>query len=180
MADLSTPPRRFVTGHSSEGSATIIYEGTVKETFVGREGADDTAKFSNLWQAKQPSDNAPQTEDASLVPVEICREDGSVCRAVDMPPHHSSQMHRTVSLDYGVVVAGELELELENLDGKNEFRKLKIGDVVVQRGTNHAWHNRGDSWGRMVYVLIGADKVNLNGKTLEPIMHNIKDGKLGE
>ena len=180
MADLSTPPRRFVTGHSSGGSATIIYEGTVKETFVGREGADDTAKFSNLWQAKQPSDNAPQTEDASLVPVEICREDGSVCRAVDMPPHHSSQMHRTVSLDYGVVVAGDLELELENLDGKNEFRKLKIGDVVVQRGTNHAWHNRGDSWGRMVYVLIGADKVNLSGKTLEPIMHNIKDGKLGE
>jgi quercetin dioxygenase-like cupin family protein len=180
MADLSTPPRRFVTGHSSDGSATIIYEGTVKETFVGREGADDTAKFSNLWQAKQPSDNAPQTEDASLVPVEICREDGSVCRAVDMPPHHSSQMHRTVSLDYGVVVAGELELELEHLDGKNEFRKLKIGDVVVQRGTNHAWHNRGDSWGRMVYVLIGADQVNLNGKTLEPIMHNIKDGKLGD
>jgi len=180
MADLSTPPRRIVTGHTLDGSATVIYEGSVQQTYIGREGADDVAKFSNLWQAKQPSDNAPQTEDPSLIPVEISRDDGSVCRVVDMPPHHSSQMHRTVSLDYGIVIAGDLELELEHVDGKNEFRKLKIGDVVVQRGTNHAWHNRGDTWGRMIYVLLGAEKVNLNGKLLEPVMHNIRDGKLGE
>ena len=89
-------------------------------------------------------------------------------------------MHRTVSLDYGVVVAGDSELELEHLDGKNEFRRLKIGDVVVQRGTTHAGHNRGDTSSRMVYILIGADKVNLKGKLLELIMHNIKDGRLGE
>src|ERR1700721_1653754 len=102
MADMSQAPRRFVTGHNPSGSGTILFEGSVKQTVVSGEASeDDYAKFPVLWQEKQPSDNATPTEDASLIPVDISRDDGSVCRVVDMPPHHSSPMHRTVSLDYG-------------------------------------------------------------------------------
>jgi quercetin dioxygenase-like cupin family protein len=182
MADITQPPRRFVTGHTSSGSATILYENTVPQTVVGGDKQDaPSAKFSVLWQAKQPNDNTSPCADASLIPVSIARGDGSVCRVVDFAPHHSSQMHRTISLDYGIVVAGDgMEMELENVDGgPNLIRKLKVGDVVVQRGTNHAWHNRGDTWGRMVYVLLAAEKIQLNGKVIEPVSHDIKDGRLG-
>jgi quercetin dioxygenase-like cupin family protein len=180
MADLSVPPRRIITGHLPNGSATVIYEGNGKVTQITSPGEPESAKFSVLWQEKQPTDNVSPVEDLAEADVSIARGDGSVCRVVDMPPHHSSQMHRTVSLDYGIVMAGDLELELETIDGPNEIRKLKVGDVVVQRGTNHAWHNRGDTWGRMVYVLLGAEKITLNGKSIEPVAHNISGGKLSD
>ena|SRR5579859_589665 len=184
MADISQPPRRFVTGHTPTGSATILYEGTVHQTKVKSFGFEgDEVVFSNLWQETQPSDNSSPIEDAALIPVALARSDGaSVCRVVDMPPHHVSPMHRTVSLDYGIVVAGDrMELELENVDGgPNTLRKLKVGDVVVQRGTSHAWHNRGETWGRMVFVLLTAEKVKINGRELESVQADIKDGQLAD
>ena len=60
-------------------------------------------------------------------------------------------MHRTRSIDYAIVLQGKVILELE--DG--EHRELADGDVVVQRGTNHAWKNETDSWTRMYFVMIG-------------------------
>ncbi|PWY90703.1 hypothetical protein BO70DRAFT_367957 [Aspergillus heteromorphus CBS 117.55] len=64
-------------------------------------------------------------------------------------------MHRTLSLDYGVVIEGEVELLLDS----GERRRLGRGDVVVQRGTMHAWRNgegEGHGWARMLYVLLPA------------------------
>ncbi|MDR3101189.1 MAG: cupin domain-containing protein [Paraburkholderia sp.] len=61
-------------------------------------------------------------------------------------------MHRTISVDYDIIVSGELWLELD--DG--EIRHLKAGDIVVQNGTRHAWRNRGTAPAVMVAVLIGA------------------------
>lgn len=56
---------------------------------------------------------------------------GTLCRIVEFPPHSSSPMHRTVSLDYGIVVLGNITLELD--DGQE--RELVPGDICVQRGT---------------------------------------------
>jgi len=58
-------------------------------------------------------------------------------------------MHRTETIDYGIVLSGEVYLVVE--DGET---LLRPGDVVVQRGTNHAWHNRSDQPSRMAFVLI--------------------------
>ncbi|CAK96587.1 uncharacterized protein An07g01420 [Aspergillus niger] len=73
-------------------------------------------------------------------------------------------MHRTVSVDYGVVLEGEVELVLDS----GETRLLKRGDVAVQRGTNHAWRNvtpdgeGGEGmWARMLYVLMPAKGLEL-------------------
>ncbi|CAB3799546.1 hypothetical protein LMG28614_04990 [Paraburkholderia ultramafica] len=63
-----------------------------------------------------------------------------------------SGMHRTTTVDYDIIVSGELWLELD--DG--EIRHLKAGDIVVQNGTRHAWRNRGTVPAVMVAVLIGA------------------------
>lgn len=72
-------------------------------------------------------------------------------------------MHRTASCDYDVLVSGELEIELEG-GGR---RKLKQGDVVVQRGTNHAWHNTTDKPAYLFAVLISAELPLVNGKPME-------------
>lgn len=88
---------------------------------------------------------------------------GTVLRFVDMEPGVLSPMHRTVSLDYGVVIEGEVELVLDS----GETRVLKRGDVAIQRGTMHAWRNLSQtSWARMMYVLQESKPVEVAGETL--------------
>lgn len=89
---------------------------------------------------------------------------GTVCRIVDMRPGATSPMHRTVSLDYGVVLEGEVVLVLDS----GEEKLLLRGDVAVQRGTNHAWKNNSSTaWARMLYVLHEADPISIDGKELD-------------
>ena len=72
-------------------------------------------------------------------------------------------MHRTVSLDYGIVVYGSVELILDS----GETRLMKPGDVSIQRGTNHAWRNTSETeWARMMYVLQPSLPIEINGKPL--------------
>jgi quercetin dioxygenase-like cupin family protein len=88
---------------------------------------------------------------------------GTVLRFVDMEPGATSPMHRTVSLDYGVVLEGEIELVLDS----GETRKMQRGDVAVQRGTMHAWRNLSETkWGRMMYVLQESKPVEVDGEVL--------------
>jgi hypothetical protein len=65
-----------------------------------------------------------------------------------------SGMHTTSTVDYDVIVSGELWLELD--DG--EIRHLRAGDIVIQNGTRHAWRNRSDSAAVMLAVLVGAER----------------------
>lgn len=84
-------------------------------------------------------------------------------RLVDMPPGATSPMHRTVSLDYGVVMEGSVELILD--DGVS--RVMERGDISVQRGTIHAWRNMSKtSWARMLYILQESKPIHLEGKQL--------------
>jgi len=88
---------------------------------------------------------------------------GSVLRIVDSPPGALSPMHRTVSLDYGIVLEGEIELILDS----GEVRTMKRGDVAIQRGTMHAWRNTSSTeWGRMLYVLQESKPLSVAGKEL--------------
>lgn len=80
-----------------------------------------------------------------------------------MGPGVISPMHRTVSLDYGIVLIGEVELVLDS----GETRVMKVGDVCVQRGTNHAWRNTSQTeWARMMYVLQPSLPIEIEGKRL--------------
>ncbi|KAI5362806.1 Putative rmlC-like cupin domain superfamily, rmlC-like jelly roll protein [Septoria linicola] len=89
---------------------------------------------------------------------------GTVLRYVDISPGNTSPMHRTVSLDCGVVLEGQVEAVLDS----GEVRLLNRGDIVVQRATQHAWKNASQTeWARMLYVLQEAKPVELkNGKVL--------------
>ncbi|KAI5457055.1 hypothetical protein BGZ63DRAFT_408516 [Mariannaea sp. PMI_226] len=89
---------------------------------------------------------------------------GTVLRYVDIPPQDKSTMHRTVSLDYGILIEGELECLLDS----GESRILRPGDVVVQRGTMHQWINHSDTtWARIAFILIHATPLEFNGKQLD-------------
>jgi quercetin dioxygenase-like cupin family protein len=93
----------------------------------------------------------------------VMMPNGTVCRIVDMMPGATSPMHRTVSIDYGVVLEGEVELVLDS----GEVKLMRRGDVAVQRGTMHAWRNASSTaWARMLYVLQEAEALTVNGQVL--------------
>ena len=89
-----------------------------------------------------------------------------------MPPAALSPMHRTVSLDYGIVLEGEVYLELDS----GEKRLMRRGDISIQRGTNHAWRNLSSTeWARMLYVLQESEPIEIEGKKLGEDYGNMKE-----
>lgn len=71
-------------------------------------------------------------------------------------------MHRTQTLDYGIVIFGEIELELDS----GEKRTLRSGDTCIQRGTNHLWRNTTDKWVRIAFILLHSKPIVIDGKQL--------------
>ncbi|KAF1984850.1 hypothetical protein K402DRAFT_119761 [Aulographum hederae CBS 113979] len=111
-------------------------------------------------------------------PPSLTIPNGSVLRYVDMPPHSLSPMHRTVSLDYGIVLEGEVELVLDS----GETRVMRKGDLAVQRATMHAWRNSGEGWVRMVFVLLALQQEEGMGREedlggMEGVPGSRADGK---
>lgn len=86
---------------------------------------------------------------------------GTVCRMVDFAPAYVCMMHRTQSLDFGIVVEGEVDLVLD--DGS--ATRMGRGDIAVQRATMHSWRNPSETdWARMVFVLQDTKPVIVNGE----------------
>ncbi|MGH8230644.1 MAG: cupin domain-containing protein [Steroidobacteraceae bacterium] len=153
--------RRVVTGHDAAGRAVL----TSDQTLTAQPVAHGGAWFNKLWATNAwPADNADETDGARR-DTGLSADNGSVLRIVDMAPGHRSPMHRTQSLDYGIVLSGEVDLEL---DGGLSTR-LNAGDVVIQRGTIHAWINRGSQPARVAFVLLGAAALSVAGRQLRPV-----------
>ncbi|KAI4594350.1 hypothetical protein KJ359_008374 [Pestalotiopsis sp. 9143b] len=131
-------PLRFITDYNSEGksvfSAVLDSEMTPMDVFnVTLHDA-----FVSTTSPAQMNGGTDLEAMQSLPPATgIGRDDATVVRLVDFPPGQTTFLHRTVTIDYGVHIAGDLELVLDS----GETRRLMPGDVVVQRGTNHAWRN---------------------------------------
>ena len=89
-------------------------------------------------------------------------ENGTVFRILHFLPGVQQRVHRTDSIDYLIVMSGEIDMELE----KGEEVHLKTGDVMVQRGTVHNWINRGTVPCVIAFVLIDARAVEHGGKPL--------------
>ncbi|KAL8922379.1 MAG: hypothetical protein Q9208_005232 [Pyrenodesmia sp. 3 TL-2023] len=117
---------------------------------------------------KDNDDIAKHEEVIASGDLRLVNPNGSVCRIVDFGPstseaHSQPLMHRTESLDYGIVIQGEIECLLDS----GEKRVMRPGDVAVQRGTMHAWRNTSSTeWARMVFVLMSCGKVKVGDKEL--------------
>lgn len=93
----------------------------------------------------------------------LVNSNGTVCRVVDFAPGYECIMHRTQSLDYGIILEGTVEMVLDS----GEKKLMQRGDVAVQRATMHAWKNTSETeWARMIFVLQDCQKLEIGGKTL--------------
>ncbi len=106
----------------------------------------------------------------------LVNPNGTVARIVDFGPGTKELMHRTKSLDYGIVLEGEIEMVLD----EGCTRRMGRGDVAVQRGTNHGWRNvSGEVWARMFFVLQDSETVEVGGKELGVHLSNAGDDAEG-
>ncbi len=168
---MAITTRRVVTGHDVDGKAIVIMDGPPPRPT----GTKSTVQQAVFWvndatPASNRGDADAAERDIGIPPP----EGGAIFRVVVFPPrgaasesetgHLSSSgatvpegarhpgMHRTNSVDYAVVIDGEIDMLLD----ESEVH-VKAGDVVVQRGTNHAWANRGDKPCSIAFVLIDAE-----------------------
>ena len=149
--------RRVVTGHDASGRSVVLSDAPV----VGHDAMPGST-FVWVWRTTTtPADN-DDPADRAASPPDLTQPDGSVLLLVDIAPGARSPLHRTRSLDYAFVLAGPVDLELD--DGSTT--RLETGAVVVQRGTMHAWVNPGPHTARMAYVLLDATEPTANGEKL--------------
>lgn len=154
--------RRVVTGHNASGRAVIASDARFDPVDV----ASGDAAMCLLWTAPDlPVDNNDPADGRARDAGTTLRG-GSVIRTTDMYPGEASPFHRTSSLDYGIVISGQVELELD--DGVTTL--LGPGDVVVQRGTVHLWRNPSmTETCRIVFILTEACPVEIGGVALRDI-----------
>lgn len=156
------PVQRVVTGHDAAGRAVIRSEDWAPTQPI----PSGDAAFLLLWTtARVPVDNNDETDGRERA-AGLTLHGGSVVRVVDMLPGCQSPMHRSNSIDYGIVVSNEVELELDS----GQTRTVKAGGVIVQRGTSHLWRNRTNKPTRIVFVLIEAAPYQHQGQPLPELM----------
>lgn len=160
---MLTPIRRVVTGHTKEGTAIFASDESF-ETVVIPTG---DAAMATIWTtATVPADCNDETDGRNR-DAGTTLKGGSVIRVVDMLPNASSPMHRTNSIDYGIVMSGQIELELDN----QVYKTVEAGGIIVQRGTIHKWRNPSSTEiCRIVFVLTEAKPYLVNGEPLEECM----------
>ena len=152
--------RRVVTGHDKAGRAVVLIDEIAKNVTSSRPGQAATV----VWTTDQLPANNDGDADASIRNVSTSESNGSVFRVVEYGPGVSPRMHRTDSIDYAVVIAGEIDMQLDDSEVH-----LKAGDILVQRGTIHNWVNRGTVPCVIAFALIGAKPVTAGGKKLESV-----------
>jgi mannose-6-phosphate isomerase-like protein (cupin superfamily) len=151
-------PRRVVTGHTPQGVSVVLSDGPVP---VSRSLPDDGVAFHEIWNtegapARITAVEANEPTERTLAVPPPAR--GTKIRINEFMPGHlddgglQSPVHRTASVDYGIVLEGEISLVLDDSEVT-----LGPGDIVVQRGTDHAWANRGTVPARVVFVLVDGE-----------------------
>jgi len=155
---MSLTIRRVVTGHDKNGRAIVSIDENVKNVAQTRPGAEAAV----IWTSEGfPVDNDGSADGSARNIGTATLDNGTVFRVVSFGPGVSPRNHRTDSLDYAVIMSGEIDMEL---DGSTTH--LKAGDVIVQRGTVHNWVNRGTAPCVIAFVLIAAKPVEVGGKVL--------------
>jgi hypothetical protein len=154
---MQATPRRVVTGHDESGKSIVISDGPPPQHH-DMKGPAVGADFIEMWGDSNPvpmltsvPDREPNEREFTIMPAT-----GHLIRILEIyPPKDGGKrtvMHRTKTLDYAVVIEGEIVLILEDSEVV-----LKQGDLVVQRATNHAWENRSQKLTRMAFFHINAD-----------------------
>ncbi|TGJ82943.1 hypothetical protein E0Z10_g5822 [Xylaria hypoxylon] len=155
--------KTIITGHNTEGKA-IVQSARPAAWTVFENGL---MGFNQIYTNPSPpdlnGDGDLKFHDDKIASgkLGLAVKSGTVCRMVDFAPEYVCMMHRTQSLDFGIVVEGEVDLILD--DGNST--RLSRGDVAVQRATIHSWSNPSTTdWARMVFVLQDTKPLVIGGK----------------
>lgn len=176
---MSANIRRVVTGHDASGKAIIVQDGITPVVHYSEQRPGYS--MNEVWVTADAPASINQVGEPTDRPRAIQPPPrGTVCRVIEFPPEAGwissfdqakareafaglgsadahvamenpphPMMHRTLTVDYGIVLSGEIYLVLDDSE-----TRLQAGDIVVQRGTNHAWSNRSDGPCRMAFILI--------------------------
>ena len=147
--------RRIVTGHSPDGRSVVVSDAPVPHV-----RSLPGARFDEVWaiDSMPAAVGAVPPSEPTSASAQIARGSGSgnLVRVIEFAAASAdgrrSPMHRTKTVDYGIVLEGEIVLILSDSE-----IALKRGDVVIQRGTDHAWENRSESPAKMMFVLIDGE-----------------------
>ena len=171
------PIRRVVTGHDQGGKAVVVMDGVAANVVTSQHRPGGR---TNLWRTTAAPADLSGRKDAADAEFTLAPPPrGTNFRISEFPPEDPEEMkaidgsrafaevgaaqtlvagarhpfmHRTATIDYAIVLEGEITLLLDDSEVA-----LKAGDVVIQRGTNHAWSNRGERLCRMAFILIDAE-----------------------
>jgi hypothetical protein len=156
----------YLTGHDSSNKAIIEQTRPANWTvYDNKEMAFNVAYTTSQFPANlnNNTDISHHDKITSSGKLGLVNPNGTVCRTVDFAPGFECMMHRTQSLDYGIVIAGEIELVLDSGDRQ----LMRPGDIAVQRATMHSWKNpSGSKWARMTFVLQDCEKLVVGGEVL--------------
>ncbi len=156
---MNFPVRRVVTGHDANGRAVVVIDEVAANVISRRPGHSSQV----VWTSESFPVNNDAFVDNSKTHTSPVMQNGTVFRIIRYEPGVQGHMHRTDSLDYAVVLAGEPTLRLDDQE-----IPLKPGDVVVQRGTNHDFSNNGKEVALFAIVLISAKPPQVGDKVLNP------------
>ena len=152
--------RRVVTGHDASGRSMIKIDEVSTNLTTHRPGAT----YCDVWTTDRFPANNDGADDEGLRRVGSTLKGGALFRVVEFAPGVVPRNHRTDSIDFAVVMSGEIDMELDE-----GVVHLVGGDVLVQRGTIHNWVNRGTQPCVIAFVLIDANPVEADGKILPAV-----------
>jgi quercetin dioxygenase-like cupin family protein len=141
--------RRVVTGHDAHGKAIVRIDDVGAHVASGRPNMSRQL----IWTTDDlPVHFAEDGEDKGAREIGTTIRNGSVFRVIEFEPGVAPRNHRTDSIDYAVVMSGEIDMEMDD-----SVVHLKAGDVLVQRGTIHNWVNQGTEPCVIAFILISSD-----------------------
>ncbi len=170
--------RRVVTGFNREGDSVVVSDSFVNNQM--EKNSRPGVSLNNIWRTEVfPNDNSADIEEVDQVFTMFPKSLETICRISSFEPEKSHKkndfdsdayfsdlnvsntlvkskrhpfMHKSKSLDYAIILEGEITLILDN-----EEVNLRQGDIVIQRGTSHAWVNNSDKLARVCFILMGAE-----------------------
>jgi hypothetical protein len=174
--EMHKPVRRIVTGHDANGRSVFLSDGPAPDVYPAP--AAPAMTLHVIWRTTTAPAFYAGDEDMApagmVIPTAPRERGGTVFRIVDFPPDRElgggadmrrhgvnvteagrrrhALFHQTDTVDYAIVLEGEIWAVLDN-----DEVLMQAGDVLVQRGTGHAWSNRSDKPCRMAFVLIDAE-----------------------
>jgi quercetin dioxygenase-like cupin family protein len=159
--------RRIVTGHDEHGKAIVLIDGEATNARKSPSGNTSTL----MWCSDQMPAGIAIGEGIEDMGARVIGTpppvNGTRFTVNDILPGGDAVMHRTETVDYVIVMSGEIEMDLDD-----SSVKLSAGDVMVQRGTNHAWVNRSGKPARVAFVLVDAVPLGIG----HPVVRGAKVG----